>query len=44
MVAHLHDAGLELILDVVYNTPRKAATSWVRPCACAASTTPRTTA
>ena len=43
MVAHLHDAGLELILDVVSTTPRKA-TSWVRPCACAASTTPRTTA
>lgn len=38
MVSHIHSAGLELILDVVYNHTAEAANS-VQPFPCAASTT-----
>ena len=42
MVSALHEAGLEVILDVVYNTPAKAATR-VRLWLSEASTTSATT-
>jgi isoamylase len=42
MVRALHAAGLEVILDVVYNHTAKATTSG-RRCRCAGSTTRRTT-
>ncbi len=43
MVRNLHSAGIEVILDVVYNHTPKAI-KWGRPCRFAASTMPRITA
>ena len=42
MVAALHDAGIEVVLDAVYNTPPRPAPA-ARSTASRASTTARTT-
>ena len=43
MVKRLHQAGIEVILDVVYNHTAEG-DHLARRCRCAASTTPATTA
>jgi hypothetical protein len=43
MVKAMHDAGIEVILDVVYNHTAEG-TTWARRCRSRASTTPPTTA